>query len=151
MQAKHILCPIDFSASSQAALVFATSLAKDNQAELHLVHVYDEPFAYTDEDSDVPPADLKAEHERWERVQPAVPGVVCKRAFIVGQPVGTLLEYARSNDIDLIVMGTHGRTGLTRLLMGSVAEAVLRRATCPVLTIKQPAESVPENSSATMR
>lgn len=142
MNVNHILCPFDFSPSSETALALASSLARENDAELHLVHVYDEPFAYTDEFSDVPPADLKVEQERWERTKPTVPGVVCRREFLVGPPVGTLLDYARAHNVDLIVMGTHGRTGVTRLLMGSVAEAVLRRADCPVMTVKQPVESV---------
>lgn len=142
MNVKRILCPFDFSPSSETALALASSLARDNNAELHLVHVYDEPFAYTDESSDVPPADLKVEQERWEQTQPTVPGIFCRREFLVGPPVGTLLDYASSHNVDLIVMGTHGRTGVTRLLMGSVAEAVLRRADCPVLTVKQPVESI---------
>ena len=132
MNVKRILCPFDFSPGSEAALALASSLARENNAELHLVHVYDEPFAYTDESSDVPPADLQVEQERWEQTQPTVAGILCKREFLVGPPVGTLLDYAHLHNIDLIVMGTHGRTGVTRLLMGSVAEAVLRHATCPV-------------------
>jgi len=62
--------------------------------------------------------------------------------LLSGDPGSELVHFAERENIDLIVMGTHGRTGLTRLLMGSVAEAVVRRAPCPVLTLKQPASAL---------
>ena len=58
---------------------------------------------------------------------------------VTGEPAAAIVEFARSENVDLIVMGTHGRTGFSRLLMGSVAEAVVRKAPCPVLTLKEPA------------
>lgn len=139
MNVKKILCPVDFSESSEAALAYASSLAKESGAELHIVYVYEETIAYTEGlGSYVPPADLGPDKERLLAIQPTCE-VPVQHKFIVGHPADTLVDYAADNEIGLIVMGTHGRTGLSRLLMGSVAEAVVRRATCPVLTIKQPA------------
>jgi len=67
-------------------------------------------------------------------------GVRCSRHLVVGAPSTEIAKFAEEHDIDMIVLGTHGRTGLTRVLMGSVAEAVVRKAPCPVLTLKQPAD-----------
>ena len=141
MNIKNILCPVDFSSCSDAALAYASSLAQDSEAKLHIVFAYEEPFAYTDGFGGfVPPADLDQEQENLQTIKPSIEGVPFCREFIVGTPTDSLLNYAKEHDIDLIVMGTHGRTGLMRLLMGSVAEAVVRRAPCPVVTIRQPAE-----------
>jgi nucleotide-binding universal stress UspA family protein len=68
-------------------------------------------------------------------------GVVCKHRFFRGSPVVEILKFAQQAEIDLIVMGSHGRTGIFRLLMGSVAEAVMRKAPCPVLVVKQPVQA----------
>ena len=139
MKIKRILCPIDFSEYSDAAIKYAAMLAKDGDAELHLIYVYEEPFAYTDEDmSPVPPADLHIDRERLESIQPPTADVRLQREFLVGHAPDMIVAYAQEHDVDLIVMATHGRTGLGRLLMGSVTEAVLRRAPCPTLTVKQP-------------
>jgi nucleotide-binding universal stress UspA family protein len=143
MNIKNILCPVDFSTYSDAALAYASSLAKDSEAKLHIVFVYEEPFAYTDGFGGfVPPADLDQEQEILRTVKPSIEGVPFCQEFIVGIPTDSLVNYAKEHDIDLIVMGTHGRTGLTRLLMGSVAEIVVRRAPCPVVTIRQPEEKL---------
>jgi universal stress protein A len=140
MNVKSILCPVDFSLSSDAALKYASSLAKESGAEMHIVYVYEETIAYTEGlGSYLPPADFEPEKARLEELRPTTE-VPCRHQFLVGHPADALVDYARDNSIDLIVMGTHGRTGLSRLLMGSVAEAVVRRAPCPVLTIKQPME-----------
>ena len=140
MNVKNILCPVDFSGHSEAALAHATSLAKEHDAELHIVHIYEEPYAYVDGGFSgyVPPADLEPEKERLSAVVPPDDSVRYRHAFVVGHPSDNLVQYATDESIDLVVMGTHGRTGLSRLLMGSVAEAVVRRSPCPVLTIKQP-------------
>lgn len=152
MNVKNILVPVDYSESGDAAMAYAVSLAREYGAELHLVHVYEQPFAYVDAGfsgtpmpTEIPPADLKEEEARLDRVTPAK-DVKFRRKFIVGAPADDLVDYAKENAIDLVVMGTHGRTGLTRLLMGSVAEGVVRRSPCPVLTIKQPAEKLQETS-----
>lgn len=140
MLIQNILCPVDFSSCGIAALDYASAFASEHRAELHIVHVYDEPFAYTDGGiaGFVPPADLEPEKRRFNEISPTRPDVRFRREFIIGGPAERLIEYANNHAIDLIVMGTHGRTGVSRFLMGSVAEAVVRRAPCPVLTLKQP-------------
>jgi nucleotide-binding universal stress UspA family protein len=82
------------------------------------------------------PADLEPLRERVEAIRPAGDGdLEYDHDLIFGFPGGSIVGYAASNHIDLIVMGTHGRSGASRLLMGSVAEAVVRSAGCPVLTV----------------
>ena len=152
MNIKNILCPTDFSTSSHTALMYASSLAKQYGAELHIVYVYEEAFGATEGSFPVyvQSSDIAADKKRLNGVAPVLPDVSFQRQFIIGHPPDRLLEYAKDNDIDLIVMGTHGRTGLGRLLMGSVAEAVLRRAHCPVLTLKEPVgQRAKEGSSTT--
>lgn len=140
MKVKNILCPVDFSDRSKTALSFATALAKEHDAELHIVYSYEEPYAYTDAGMSgfVLPADMNPDKEMLLTQRPTDGDVSFRQEFLIGSPSVTLLDYAKEHDVDLIVMGTHGRTGLGRLLMGSVAEAILRRATCPVLTLKTP-------------
>ena len=141
MNVKNILCPVDFSESGDAAVSYATSLAKEYKAELHLVHVYEQPFAYIDGGfasapvPAVPPADLEAEEAKLDAIKPEK-DVKFRRQFIVGSPADELVDYAKEQNIDMVVMGTHGRTGLKRALMGSVAEQVVRKAACPVLALK---------------
>ena len=74
-----------------------------------------------------------------ENVKPTDAAVACKRLLVTGNPAAAIVEVAATEGVDLIVMGTHGRTGLARLVMGSIAEAVLRGAPCPVLVCKSPA------------
>jgi nucleotide-binding universal stress UspA family protein len=72
------------------------------------------------------------------QIVPTDPNVPYEHKLLVGDPATSIVDLAESEGVDLIVLGSHGRTGLTRLLMGSVAEAVVRKAKCPVLTVKQP-------------
>jgi nucleotide-binding universal stress UspA family protein len=141
MNAKRILCPVDFSDNSSAALGYASTLAKESQAKLYLVHVddsqipYDAGFA-----AYVAPADnTEALQEQLESIVPTQDDVEFERQLLIGHPADSIVDFAKRHDVDLIVMGTHGRTGVARLLMGSIAEAVVRRAECPVLTVKHPA------------
>ena len=144
MNVKHILCPVDFSTHAEGAISYATSLAKEYDAELHFLHVYerhtaiDAGFAA----APLPESDMQHERKQLEAVAPTSDDVRCRHKFVEGSPSDEIAKYATDENIDLIVMGTHGRTGLGRLLMGSVAEAVVRRAPCPVLTIKQPAKEL---------
>jgi len=85
-----------------------------------------------------PDGDLREARVRLERLPVTGENVRAERQLVEGDPVSEILRVAREMPADLIVMGTHGRTGLERLLMGSVAEEVLRKATCPVLTVKRP-------------
>lgn len=140
MQAKTILVPIDFSESSEAALDWATVLARDTGATLLLIHVETVPlttgggeYIYA-----IPEPPTQELQERLAKVAPKDPQVPVVRRLLAGDPADAIVRTAESENVDLIVMGTHGRRGITRLLMGSVAEAVVRRAPCPVLTVKQP-------------
>ena len=148
MNVKNILCPIDFSSHSNAALAYASKLAKESGATLHIVYAYEEPIAYVEEDmgSFPPPADLEPDKASLEATSPTT-DVPFRREFLIGAPSSALVNYAAQCEIDLIVMGTHGRMGLNRLLMGSVAESVLRKATCPVLTIKIPQQESTDASN----
>ena len=119
----------------------ATALARDAAAKLVIVHAEEPPAAYGGGDlyygMPEPARDelLKMLH----KVEPTDPAVSYEHRLITGDPAHAIVRFAKDEDIDMIVMGTHGRTGLRRLLMGSVAEAIVRRAGCPVLTYKQPA------------
>ena len=143
MNFKHILCPVDFSESCESSLELAFSLARDSNATLHLVHTIHEPHIPLDKDSTgfVPPAsDRTVPLQQLEEIKPDG-NLTVIRDVLIGPPGASILQYAEENQADLIVMSTHGKTGLTRLLMGSVAEEVVRNGKCPVLTVKQPASS----------
>ena len=146
MKVRNILCPVDFSDSCKTALSFASALAREHDAELHIVYSYEEPFAYTEGafPGYVPPADLAPDHTALNAMLPEGTGIRFRHNFLFGAPARTLLNYAKEHDVDIIVMGTHGRTGLSRLLMGSVAEEVVRRADCPVVTVKTPVKAPEE-------
>jgi nucleotide-binding universal stress UspA family protein len=118
----------------------ATSLARDTGARLLIAHVEEPPMAYGGGEMyygmpDPVTEDLRA---MLLRVVPPDPQVPYEHHLVVGDPAVAISDLARSEGVDLIVMGTHGRTGLRRLLMGSVAEAIVRRAPCPVFVLKEP-------------
>jgi universal stress protein A len=153
-----VLVPIDFSPSARAALEYATFVAGKFGAELLVAHVW-EPPGYVGPDT-LALLPVGSGQPGWEQTRnevqrevdhflaraPARPKGLAVRVE-AGEPSDTILQLAKEFGADLIVMGTHGRTGLSRLLIGSVAEAVLRRSTCPVLTIRvasrAPREMVP--------
>ncbi len=140
---KTILHPTDFSAAAEYALEVACSLARDHQAHVIVLHAV--PPASADYGG-LPPHEFPegyakkvwAEIRRLTTQDPHVREVYIKSELLDGDPVRVILERAKELECDLIVMGTHGRTGLGRVLMGSVAEAVMRKAPCPVLTVKGP-------------
>jgi nucleotide-binding universal stress UspA family protein len=143
---KKILVPTDFSNCSSQAMRTAVDLAQRYEAELCLVNVY-EPIDYA-----LPtgyplflPGQLEsllAEHEKQlnkaVREAEAAGATRVQSKQLKGIAATELVDYAEQGGFDLIVMGTHGRTGLSHALLGSVAERVVRRATCPVLTIRTP-------------
>jgi nucleotide-binding universal stress UspA family protein len=138
MNAHKILFPTDFSTSGQAALELATSLARDRGAKLLIAHVEEPPTAYGGGEfyygMDEPNRD-----ELWRmlnEVVPADPAVGFEHRLLIGSPATAIVHLAEKESVDMIVMPTHGRTGVLRLLMGSVAEEVVRKAKCPVLTVK---------------
>ena len=143
MTVKHILVPTDFSEYADYALDYAIELARTLQARLTVVYVLHLSSLALGETS---PAVLDATWKALEanaqqrtqmalaRVQQA--GLQGASAIVEGIPFQAIIETAESRGIDLIVMGTHGRTGLTHVLMGSVAEKVVRLAPCPVLVTR---------------
>ena len=120
---REILCATDFSDSSEAATRVAVDYARHFGARLHLLHV-----AWPGADPTTPPLLAKLADE----LSAATPVVT---AIESGTPAARIVQYAERHRIDLIVLGTHGRTGVTRALLGSVAEQVARTAPCPVLTV----------------
>jgi nucleotide-binding universal stress UspA family protein len=144
---KKILCPVDFSAGSKASLSYAQDLAKRVGAELYLVHAYENPVYVLPMSGYVgPTAEILAgvrkqiddELARWKD-EVAKQGLVVRGEVLEGAPYRVVLDAADEYKPDLIVMGTHGRTGLAHVLIGSVAERVVRMAHCPVLTVRTPA------------
>ena len=143
---KHILVPIDFSPPSDSALEYARNVAARYGASLHLLHVAEDPYrAFYSAEVFVPEIEgLRDEiltdtgRRLTERLRPSdVTELQATADSIIGTPAGSIVEYAVGRDIDLIVMGTHGRGGMAHLLMGSVAERVVRTASCPVLTVRE--------------
>jgi nucleotide-binding universal stress UspA family protein len=136
---RKILHATDFSEQSDNAFRLACALARDYAASLVLVHVHSPFVAYGDGMVAVLPADYTDElRQKLQAIDPHDPKVVIERRLLEGDPATEVLRLAREAKCDLIIMGTHGRTGLGRLLIGSVAEEVVRKASCPVLTIKAP-------------
>jgi nucleotide-binding universal stress UspA family protein len=134
-----IVHPTDFSENSNAAFEMACALANDYRASLYVVHV-EPPSPVFAELGAIPPTfvDREALERQLDAIQSRNPAVKITRLLLGGDEATEILAFAERAHADLIVMGTHGRTGLGRLFMGSVAEEVLRRAPCPVLTIKNP-------------
>jgi universal stress protein A len=145
----RILVPIDFSPSAREALEYAGFLAEKLGAGVEVLHVF-EPPGYVGPDTlallpitagqqgwGETRADVERQVEQFLSQIPGGPPAHTVR-IEAGEPSDTILRVAAEAGADLVVMGTHGRTGLSRLLIGSVAEAVLRRASCPVLTLRVP-------------
>ena len=141
---QKILLPTDFSNYSAAATKYACELAAKFDAELHILHTLESHLSLTPNFGmglDLPKyvTESKAAAEKslasvldpkWEVGRTVV------KAVVEGSPKAEIIAYARKHNIDLIVLATHGRTGLAHVLMGSVAESVVRTAPCPVLTVR---------------
>ena len=138
MNAPKILYPTDFSTMGQAALDMATSLARDRGAKLLIVHVEEPPMAYGGGELyyGIEEPDRKELQRMLSEVVPIDASVGYEHRLLLGSPASAIVHLAEKEGVDMIVMPTHGRTGLSRLLMGSVAEEVVRKAKCPVLTVK---------------
>ena len=133
-----ILHPTDFSENSEFAFRLACALARDYKARLVLLHVLPPPmvlYAGGPVPAETWPTSEQAE-EKLRQLEGQAHSVRVESQVLEGDPVDMILRAAEETASDVIVMGTHGRTALARLLMGSVAEAVLRKAPCPVLTAK---------------
>ena len=141
----RILVPTDFSATSDTALEYARGLTERFGAALHLVHVLEEPLVATlgnalelpeapeYRTAVVVDAQTRLAHRAYPRAS-AQPLATTK--VIPGTAASAIVNYAAEHAVDLIVMGTHGRTGMAHLMVGSVAEQVVRSAPCPVLTVR---------------
>jgi nucleotide-binding universal stress UspA family protein len=137
---RTILHATDFSERSEYALGLACALARDYVARLIVLHVAEAPTLAYGEGA-IPPTldELRASaQEQLNLLRLPLANVRAERRLEEGDVVPEILRVARDTNTDLIVLGTHGRTGLARLLMGSVAEEVVRKALCPVLTVKSP-------------
>jgi nucleotide-binding universal stress UspA family protein len=137
-----ILFPTDFSTAGRVALEMATSLAKGRGAKLLIMHVEEPPMAYGGGELyyGIEEPDRQELQRMLAEVLPTDPAVGFEHRLVIGSPATAIVHMAEKEDADMIVMPTHGRTGLLRLLMGSVAEEVVRKAKCPVLTVKAAAE-----------
>lgn len=138
---KSILFATDFSAQAEAAFPLAVALARDYRARLIVAHVMPVPtVAYTVGNMAlIEPEGSAAEiRERLKQFDPEDSRIATEFLVKEGDPATELLDMARKSGCDLMVIGTHGRTGFSRLLAGSVAEQIMRHAPCPVLTVRSP-------------
>ncbi len=142
----RILVPTDFSDFSKPALTYGCAIAARFDAELHLLHVVPDPAMLVPEAAAFSVESMEAQAEMlrtdsmktldnlppdgWSNGKPVI------REVRIGPAFMEIIDYARELDIDLIVIGTHGRSGLMHVLMGSVAERIVRKSPCPVLTVK---------------
>ena len=141
---KNILAPTDFSAVSNLSAAYAGKLAVAMRANLHLHHVVSEPLSgkrVIDTAHPVRALD-DAEKEGKEKLSALLTAQEREQLDLTsyvgfGAPADQIVEYAEKNNIDLIVMGTHGRSGIEKMWLGSVTEKVLRHAHCPVLVVRQ--------------
>ena len=144
---QNILCPTDFSELSIGALTYAGLLAEKFGGSLHVLHVVDQAYQYwmamgpesipvgpsVDEMMDT------AKKQMAEFIGEHVPKSVKATTEITsGRPFLEIIRVAKERGVDLIVLGTHGRGALTQMLLGSVAEKVIRKAPCPVLSVREP-------------
>ena len=134
-----ILCPIDFDQNSNKALEKAAETARHFKAAIFLLHA----VPLTAQFADVPlPVDLYREQQKAalarlnEIAAQKLSGIEHQTAVYIGDVVGSILQAADQYKPDLLVLATHGRTGIAHFVLGSVAEAMVRRASCPVLTIR---------------
>lgn len=138
---ENILCPIDFSDPSLTATQYALEFAKTFGARLHLLHVIEDPILYSPAFGGYAPNPEDTEAwantalENW--IAPEDAGdVEIERRWLHGSPFVGIIQEAKKRNADLIVIGTHGRGFLAHILLGSVAERVVREAPCPVLTVR---------------
>ena len=140
---QKILCPVDFSATSGHAFVYAAAIAQQFGAELILLHVIEEVPLFTAY-SGAPVVDSSGEMEKFARAEMArlaagvTSGAKIRSEIARGKSHTAILQFAAANQVDLIVIGKHGRSQLDYFLFGSVTERVIRRAACPVMVVQSP-------------
>jgi len=148
---RRILCPVDFSEGAETALAQALFLARGLGAEVEVVHAWETPIVirpdlvvWTEGSSGVALAEVvksRADTAMKQLLDKLAPDEHARVEVKIlhGPPAETIVGYAREHGHDLIVVASHGRTGLSRWMLGSVAERVVRQAHCPVLTVRCPA------------
>ena len=143
---KRVLVPIDFSDYSKSSLKYAVNFVKQLNAELFLIYVV-EPVIYPPDFSlgqiAIPTVDLEMDKRAIEELnklaQKEIPSDLKVKTIVkTGKPFIEIIETAAEENIDLIIIATHGHTGVEHILFGSTAEKVVRKAPCPVLTIREP-------------
>ncbi|MGQ3685374.1 MAG: universal stress protein [Candidatus Loosdrechtia sp.] len=142
---KKILCPVDFSVCSAYALNYAIDFSMKEQALLYLLYVVEmhaDDTGFIIKQTDISENSNKTATIK-ARLMNLVPGKIrsainLETMVVQGIPFIEIIKVARNHQVDLIVLGTHGRTGLRHILIGSVAERVIQKAPCPVLSIKLP-------------
>ena len=143
----RILVPTDFSKYSQSALAYAVAFAEKFNADLYLLHVVQDLALFIPDMVTVTPPLTPTVKQLTDAVQVAFDQVAREnhlervrlhREVREGAPFYEIIRFAKEADIDLIVMGTHGHSGLAHVLLGSVTEKVVRKAPCPVLTVRHP-------------
>lgn len=132
LSVRSILYPTDFSSYSTQAYFHAVSLAESYRANLTVV------YAFKPRESAASAVERAYWREQLETVRPSNPDIAVQHVLLEGDPATEIVQFAGDNGIDVIVMGTHGRTGAERELMGSTAERVMRDAPCSVLVVKMP-------------
>jgi nucleotide-binding universal stress UspA family protein len=143
MSTPHFLVPIDFSACAEQALDYAIRLARTLKARLTVLHVIQPvPMAGVDMGVALPETYLRELEEAVQRnmeealTRVTAAGLTAERVVLYGVPFQEIVEAAKARQVDLIVMGTHGHTGLMYVFLGSVAEKVVRLAPCSVLVVR---------------
>ena len=143
---KTVLVPTDFSEASESALRYGKAMAEAFGASLHVVHVMEDLLAHAWAAevyvSSMPQLRDEIEKESRQRLVALLGDDECQRlraetALLAGNPFIEIIRYAKAHDVDLIVMGTHGRGPIAHMLLGSVAEKVVRKSPCPVLTVRE--------------
>ncbi|WP_437223748.1 universal stress protein [Planctomicrobium sp. SH661] len=145
IQLKKILVPTDFSDFSHCALRYGCELAQRFSAQLHLLNVVEDLYPLIpDPGMTFPPPEtyvVEMQTAARKAILGLPPAEMCGelsiiREVVAGVPFLEIVRYAREQSIDMIVIGTHGRSGLAHVLMGSVAEKIVRKSPCPVLTVR---------------
>jgi nucleotide-binding universal stress UspA family protein len=154
----RILVPVDFSAHSEKAVRYALTLAPRFGARVSLLHVVEDPFvtgawqaeAFVPNIPELLDDLIKAAQAQLAdlKTRVATYGVVAATAVVKGEPARAILDEATAGGFDLIVMGTHGRTGLSHAFLGSIAERIVQKAPCAVLTVRETDPAVLKSAAA---
>ena len=153
---KKILVPTDFSEGGDAAVKYGREMAEHFGAEIHLLHVVQDPYRYMGGVEAIPLSGYDFVNDlqttALDKLRTAIPepaGRFTITSCPIGVPVDEILRYARDHEIGLIVMGTRGRGAVAHVFLGSVAERVVRKSVCPVLTVHPLQREVGRESLAT--